>query len=442
MGIREAVKAYRSGPARNDPQSAVEVSTNALDKGRVGKPNAQRYRNWAERSEWIRAAINVRKNQVSQSDWDIIPFDSEGADPDPALQRAIKAKFQSPNPRNDSWRSFIEPVIEDILVLDAGVIEKERTVGGELVGLWPVNAAKVKVDALWAGDEKSPRYYYYRDPNGINDPVQFLNEDLIYMMESSSTYRVVGLSKLETLQMTVEAELAGHLFNNRQVTNAAPDGMLDLGEGARPEQVSAFKSYWDAEVSGRGAMAFVGGTKNAKFVPFRNGNREMQFMEWQLYLVRKICAVFGLSPQDIAITDSLNRATADIQAEQTEDRGLRPLLGLLQEYLTQEIVWDPTFGGPENNLAFRFTRLNLKESLSRAQINQRALAGISWKTPNEARRQDGLQPMEGEQYDSLIALTSAGIVSLADIPTAREALERRSSQTPEPAAAGNKSIGD
>jgi hypothetical protein len=187
-------------------------------------------------------------------------------------------------------------------------------------------------------------------------------------------------------------------------------------------------------------MAFIGGSKNSKFIPFRGSNRDMQFLEWQLYLVRKICAVFGLSMLDLGMGSDTNRATADVQQEQTEDRGLRPLLGLLQGYLTREVVWDPTFGGKDNNLCFRYTRLNLKESLSRAQINQRALAGVSWKTINEARAEDGREPLTGAQYDSLMVITPTGAVLLDDVPTAKEVME--SKQRPDPAGpAGSPSGG-
>ena len=44
------------------------------------------------------------------------------------------------------FRSFIEPIIEDILVLDAGSIEKERTLGGSVAYLHAVDGAKIKVN--------------------------------------------------------------------------------------------------------------------------------------------------------------------------------------------------------------------------------------------------------------------------------------------------------
>ncbi len=91
-------------------------------------------------------------------------------------------------------------------------------------------------------------------------------------------------------------------YNKNQVEKAAPDGMMDLGEGVRPEQVDTFKAYWNQEVAGQGAMAFIGGSKNPKFIPFKGSNRDMQFLEWQIYLVRKIAGVFMLTPQDLGVT--------------------------------------------------------------------------------------------------------------------------------------------
>jgi phage portal protein BeeE len=312
--------------------------------------------------------------------------------------------------------------MEDILVLDAGTIEKERTLGGAIAALHAVDGAKVKVSALWDGNPDETRYWWC--PTPLYE-VAFKNEDLVYIMANPRTYSVMGLSPLETLKQTVDAEILGSQYNTRQVTNAAPDGMLDLGEGARPEKVEEFKSYWLAEVAGRGAMAFIGGTKGAKFVPFRGSNRDMQYREWLDYLVRKICAVYLISPQDLGLTFDINRSTSETQMEMTEDQGLRPLLALVQDYFTREIVWDDSLGGPDNNLAFRFTRLNIKESMSKANINKLALAGMPYKTVNEARQDEGRAPIgevndDSNPYNKLMANTPLGMVLLEDIPTARE----------------------
>jgi HK97 family phage portal protein len=433
MGLIDAItNAFRTSPKNVPSESSAAIAVNdgyLRAQSKVGKTNTGLYRGLAEHSEWVRAAINVRKTQVSQSEWDIVKFDPTGPDPDPVIVNELRDLFNNPNPKADSFRSFVEPIIEDVLVLDAGCVEKERRLNDRLVHLWPVDGATIKVSAIWDGNPDEYRYFWYPDNY---ERARFRNRDFIYIMESPTTYRVVGLSKLETLKQAVDAELSGHFYNYRQVTNAAPDGMLDLGETARQDQVDAFKSYWDSEISGRGAMAILGGSKNPKFIPFRGSNRDMQFLEWQLYLIRKIAAVFGISPQDLGVTYDINRATADVQSENTEDRGLRPLLGIIQNYFTKEVVWDDSFGGQKNNLAFRFTRLNLKESLSRAQINKLALAGVSWKTINEARLEDGREPLDGEHYNSLMVITPTGAVTLDGVPTAEESLSSRSKPTNEP----------
>lgn len=406
--------ARRTSP-KNVPSSAALVMQ---ERGRVAKANVQLFRHWAEHSEWVRAAINVRKTQVSAAEWDIMPFDPE-KNYSPALKDQIKASFDRPNPAADSFRSFIEPIVEDLLVLDAGVVEKVRTLRGQVAQLWPVDGGKIRVSSLWDGSTDEPRYYWY--PDGFLRAA-FKNEDMIYVQANPATYRPVGLSPLETLKLTIDAELSGHTYNHRQVTNAAPDGMLDLGEGARPEKVEQFKTYWTSEVAGKGAMAFVGGTRNPKFIPFRPSNRDMQFLEWQIYLVRKICAVLGLSPQDLGLTFDVNRSSGVVQQENTEDRGIRPLLALLQDYFTREIVWDEGFGGPDNNLAFRFTRLNLRETLNQAQVMKIQLAGLPWRSVNEVRKEQGLEPWSDE-FDSPMVVTPTGAVRLDQVPTAREVME-------------------
>ena len=438
MGILVDLSRRASPSTVLKPDSSSRAAIAVTDRGRVGKTNAAMYRNWAEHSEWVRSAINLRKSQVSSAEWGIVPYDPDEASVNLTAQARLTELFDQPNAKWDSFRGFIEPIVEDILVLDAGVIEKVRNVGNQVVELWGVDGATIKVNAFWDGDPGEARYYWYPD---YQERARFTNDELLYIMANPATYRVIGLSPLETLKMTVDAELVSSEYNRRQVTEAAPDGILNIGEGARPEDVERFKSYWSAEVTGKGAMAIIGGTKAPSFIGFRPNNRDMQFNEWQTYLVRKIAAVFGLSPQDLGITFDINRATGEVQQQMSEDRGLRPLMSLIQDYLTREIVWDPMFGGKANGLAFRFTALNLKESKAKADINKLALAGTPWKTLNEARIDDGREPL-GPEGDELIMVTPTGAVRLADVPTAREVFEAQNAPKPasesKPAPVGAK----
>lgn len=415
---KSTAPAYRTSPKQTPPGG---VSLIYRDQGRVGKAHAALFRNWAEHSDLPRSATNYIVNQVSQSEWDIVPYDTT-ARYDTGLQKAIHSLFEQPNDAIESFHSFVMPVIEDMVVLDAGTIEKERTYGGELYALHGADGGRVKVNSLWDGDPNEPRYYWVVMPG---QELSFKNADLVYMMSNPRTYSAVGLSPYETLKLTIDWELNGSAFNARQVQNAAPDGVLDLGEGARPEQVEAFRSMWAAEIAGRGAMAIMGGTKAAKWMPFRTSNRDMQFLEWQQYLGTRITMVFGLSPQDLGWSFNINRSEGEVQLQISESKGLRPYMTTTQDYFTQEIVWDKSFGGRDNNLCFRWTRLNRRESLGLAQINKIAGAGIPWKSINAMRADDGLLPIgdakdEANVYNQLLANTPLGIVNLSEVSSAKE----------------------
>jgi hypothetical protein len=401
--------------------------------GRVPILNAGTYRNWYRTSEWIRGAVDIRVSQVCSAEWDVVALDKDQPY-SKRLARTIKAKLDEPNPTAESTQTFLEPVVRDLVVLDAGCIEKERNLLGELMNMWPVDAAEIRVDPKWDGsDPKAPRYFWYPS-NALKPKASFRNEDFIYMIQHRSSERVIGTPALETLRLTIEAELAAHEYNRRQVAGAAPDGVLDLGEGFSREQVQSFRAYFESEVAGRGAIGFIGGTKNPSWIPFRATNRDMQFLEWQTYLVRKIAIVFGLTPQDLGITYEVNKSTSETQIQISEDRGLRPLMSIVQNYMTREIVHDPSYGGAKNNLAFRFTGLNLKESTAKATILHSALAGVPWRFINEARMEEGREPIP-ELDGKLIMATPQGAVDLSDVPTVRELAEM---QKPKPKPEGAK----
>ncbi len=328
----QALKADKDKAGEQKTRPAVAGFVSKLP---VGKANVQTLRQWAQRNEWVRAAIDLRRSQVSSNDWDIVPIDTR-QEFSTEMQAQILNLFMLPNPRGDSFRALIEPVVEDLLVLDAGTIEIVRNLRSLPAHLYVVNGGDIRIDPTWDGtDPNAPRYHWFPRGRWVRG---LANEDMIYMMTRPASHRVIGLSTLEVLQQTIEADLQAADYNRGLVTRAAPAGVLNLGEDVAPDQVDSFRAYYEAEVAGRSATAIMGGAKSVQWLGFGQNNREMQYMQWQAYLVRKIAAVFGVAAQDLGMTGDLNRATAEVQQELSEDRGLRPLMLLVEEYLNREIV--------------------------------------------------------------------------------------------------------
>lgn len=228
------------------------------------------------------------------------------------------------------------------------------------------------------------------------------------MMSNPSSHRVVGLSPLETLRETIDAEIAAARYNKSQVIQSPPSGIIDLGEDATPENIDQFEAYWRAEIAGYKATAVVGGTKNMKFVPFGQSNRDMQFLQWQTYLIRKIAAVFAMSPQDLGILFDVNRANAQAQAELSEDRGLRPLISLIEAHFNREVVGE-------------FARMKAKQSYWRGEISHQAFRlslGLSWLDPATPRVQ--------VLYKQLVEANPINLFFKFRIPSGRSAGQRAS----------------
>lgn len=439
MDVIDFLRSPMPTPARTPRARGASSGGNVIIGGAVQRSsvaNAQLFRNWAKHSEWVRAAVNIRKDQVARAEWRITAQDPEQPWSE-SLAARIDTLIRNPNPKDKIYDQFIDRLLEDFLVLDAGCVEIVPNVRGEPAELWPVDACEIRLNPRWDGTDPREWRYSWHPRGSINPLATWLDDEFIYMMSTPFTYQTTGLSKLETLKTVVDSELGTSAYNDRQLRSAAPDGLLSLGESARPDMIEQFKGFWLNEVAGRGTTAIIGGTRDPKWIPFRMSNRDMQFAEWQLYLVRKLTAVYGMNMVDLGFTGDVNRATAQVQQQNTEDRGFRPTLGDVASFLTSQVVHHPAFGGPSNNLMFGFTQLNLKESEQTSKINSHALGGVPWKMVDEARRGDGLPPIGGKVGGSLLVIVPGmGPVIVDDsTPTAGEVFDMKKTQAEKPTAA-------
>ena len=383
------------------PNYASQPYARGAGKGTVQKRSVNQLRKWSRNNPWIRSAINLRRQQISRAKWDIVSIDGNGA-VNEANVKTVKDLLRDPNTRMDSWRSFIEPIVEDILVLDQGCIEKEYTVGSKagragrpIKNLWPKDGARIAFDPEWDGSNlRKPRYFEYDETGKIVS--EYTNDEMVVIVGNRVTYSPLGLSPLEVLAETIEADLRAAKYNNNIVEQATPPGIIDLGEGVRPDQVDSFKNYWEGEIAGKSQTAITGGGKGVKWIPMAQSNRDMQFMEWQIYLARKICAVFGVQPQDIGLNFDVNKSTSEYGAAFTADNGIAPLCELIADYITREIVWLY-----DKNLRFVYTDVGRESAQTVADYYKAALAGLPWLRLNDAlkeRGQEGVGVMGDEVW--------------------------------------------
>lgn len=377
--------------AKTQAPYATSVARMRLVSGyEHGRRSARLLRNFADRSEALRTAINWRKQQVSQANWHIVRTDDPKKAPNPKVEAAIRSLFNIVNSKRESMRSLLDMIVEDILILDAGCIEKEFTFGGQVKYLWAVDGATIAPDPNWDGREQNAiRYRQWIEGRLITE---LRNDQMIYMMQNPSTHRVFGWSPVETLVNVIEAELYGEKYDYELLRKAAPPGILDLGGGLQDEQVTAFREYWKSEIEGTGDTPIMGGgdpgRKGLVWEKFGWSPAEMQRDAYKSWLINKIAFVFQIDKTIFGLVDDVNRSSAKTMSERT-DQGFVTLARLVSEYFTREIVWHF-----DENHGFEFTDLTLRDPLTQAKIDQ-IYSQIGVVTPNELRAERfGTDPVE------------------------------------------------
>lgn len=367
-------------------------------------------RHFADSNEWIRVAIDRRKQQISQARWHIVRLDDPNRPPNVRVVNAVGKLFRYVNPKRESLRSLLDQVVEDLLVLDAGVIEKEKTLGGQIHALWAVDGATIAPDPFWDGsDPKAPRYRQFIDGIFRGD---WLNDQMIYMMATPRTTSVIGWSKVETLVRIIEAELYGEAFDYDMLRQTAPQGILDLGPGLTPEQVIERREYWESDIAGTRNIAIMGGAdagEGPKWIQLQRNADELQRSEYKKWLATKIAAVFQMDLGVFNLTEQIHKSIGEKQQSLT-DEGHRALATLVEEFITRELIWEF-----DENHAFRFSDLNLRDASTQAELDKTYI-GVGALTPNEIRARDGLEkvPWGDEPY---ILTKGSGPLSVVSAPS-------------------------
>ncbi len=285
-----------------------------------GNHEAKLLRQVADTSPIVRAAINAKKRHVSQLEYTVIgPQDSIVAQ----LLKVLKTPYPG-----GGWRHLLGQVIEDVLVLDAGAIYIWPTRGGDLFGLLPIDANTIWTVPNLQGVRPFPPEIAFEQYIAGAKTAELTTNDLIYLVMNPRTWSLSGLSPVEAVLLAVGVMLQ----RMTSVGNEFDDGNMpaffgEVPEGWLPDQIKVWQEYWDAMTLGQPHRGMWGPKgANASFPPQRAF--DVAFDEW---LVKVVCAVMEVQPQELGFTVDVNRATGSSQEIIAQRRSVRPLALLIKE---------------------------------------------------------------------------------------------------------------
>lgn len=425
MAFSDFLKRLRIGRRPAEPARDTVPYPNLLQIGqqRVGqrvlwKPIPRNLR-YFSRTPYARRAINAIKNPIAMLEWEVVP--RPGVELNPELERQIEVAtrvLESPN-QDDDFRTFREQVVEDILV-GAGAFEKQLS-GDPLrpMWMWPVDGLSIQMFPGWAGGANEARYCQsvgYGSYTGGGPTVMLRDDELVYIRPNPTTATPFGTGPLEIAFTTISRQLGVGDFAGNVASNARPSILLDMGESATDQALSAFRAYWQTDIEGQGKVPIVG-TKGGDVKRLFPDGDEALFLKYQEFLKVEVATAFDLSPQNLGVERDVNRNTAEVGAERDRDHAIKPWATLLAAHITRGVLHR---GLGFWHLMLRFPGLDPEDQDEESKVFEREWRSNSI-TPDEYRAKRGRPPMEGFWGDKTwadvqIAIKAAQGAKVVDDP--------------------------
>lgn len=317
-------------------------------------------------------------------------FDNCGWETNPRRRKRLK---------RDSMSQFMQKLVRDSLTLDSCAIETEwkRDKRLGIDGLYAVDGGTIRLctEHGYQGDDE---IFALQVVQGVVRTA-YTYEDLIYEPRNPRTDVIscgYGLSETELLIKVVTGWLNAMTYNSTYFDkNTIPKGILHLSGDYSKQDLDAFKRYWNAMVKGINnawtlpVLVSKDQESKASFDKFGVDMNEMMFSKWMTFLTSIICAIYGMSPEEInsegfsASKSALSGSDTAEKLADSKDKGLRPLLSYFQNLFTDYIVNDFS-----DKYVFRWTGLDEDQE---KQWETKKLA-YTW---NEMRSELDMEPVEG-----------------------------------------------
>ncbi len=389
-GALRRLKGTRAPAKRRTQPLPSILSTYSPRADALPKPTPHNLRRFAE-TPIARKAINAIKDRVAGMRWRVQPRPGRALEELPegaARMAALTASFESPNP-DDSFRSFAEQVLEDVIVGGFGAIEVGLTHDpARPLALWPVDGSTIRMRADWDGQPASPRYAQAIGRFGPDSNIILNDDELIYIRLNPRTHTPFGLGRLEVAFETINEFLGAHRYAARLASNSVVQYALWL-QDLSPAHHERLIRWWQDEIEGTGRVPILSVESKPEVLRFGGGTDADLRLEWQEFLLRIVADAFDLPPLFLGLERDVNRATAAELNDLAFRSAVVPTARLFAEHLTRDAIakklgW--------HDLEFVFTDTETRNEREEAEI-QEILLRTGVLTVNEVRRMRGLPPL-------------------------------------------------
>ena len=134
----------------------------------------------------------------------------------------------------------------------------------------------------------------------------------------------------------------------------AAKGVLHLKGTVTQSQLTAFRRQFYNLINGAQnawRTPIVAGLDDVQWVPMAGGSKEMEYLQYNMHLMRGICSQFQIDPMELGLDllvtggKAMNQMGTESKIEFSRERGLYPILMFLEDLINRDIIpnIDPKF---------------------------------------------------------------------------------------------------
>jgi HK97 family phage portal protein len=413
------------------PDKFLASSVNVVAGGQQGALRAPFSQDRGVRAyrSWVYAAATINANAVASLPLRLYAKRDQSLLPTRAIERRRKAYLMGDGQRDqrpsssvmrkaamygDDFEEVVGPhPVLDLLgeanpFLNGFDLAVLRVLYGELTGnaylhpiideatglpseIWPLASHFVEVIP---DEDQFIRGYLY----GQNSQMKqvFETDEVIHFKRPNPGNLFYGLGKVEAAYGSIVANDAVHEMDISTFANSArPDYAVVVKGTPSGDQLDRFQQQVENRLKGaRKDGSFITVTGDVQFTPLNFPPKDLAGRE---EIVEEIAAVFGV-PVSMLKANDPNLASATSGFAQWREGTILPLCRMDEQELNQSLL--PLFGLEETH-CLAYDNPVPSDQAFELQERQTAVAG-GWRTPNEARLEEGREPIVNEFAEQLL----------------------------------------
>jgi HK97 family phage portal protein len=298
---------------------------------------------------------------------------------------AVQKLFKKPNAWQNGfeWRQML---MGHLLLRGNAYNEIIDDARGKITALLPLHPDRVSIEQLPTGDYR----YRVKDAAGAE---RILPRGQVWHLRGLSSNGITGMSVIQYARESMGIGLSAQSYGARFFANDArpAGGWLEYpGKFADKAARAVFReSVQEAQSSAnRGKMLVL--DQGMKYHEVGLNNTDAQFLESRKFEISEIARWFGIPPHKLADLDRSTNNNIEQQALEYINDGLLIWTETWEASVEAELLFDSE--GLE--VEFDFRKLLRGDSTTRYNNSKNGIFA-GWLTRNEAREDDGREPIDG-----------------------------------------------